>query len=117
MNFKLQSGGNTDRGTLQVTNANNVITWGYKAPGGNGFTNMTTPPQCSSVDPTHPQAGDTLNVSGCSVISGGAMAGSATYTSSGPGNNGKPGFYYTAPPSPKNTSPNDWDAQDSGSGK
>ena len=111
--YKLQIAG-TDSGKLQVTNANNQISWSYKAPSANGFTTMTTQPTYTGT-PMTPAVGDTLNLSACSDSITNPPANSASYTAAA--GTKKAGYFYTAPVSIKNTTPGSWDAEDTGGGR
>jgi len=106
--YKLKIGG-TDSGKLQVSQANSVTTWSYQAEGGNGFNNLATQPTCSG-NPMQPSAGDSLNISLCTTIPN-TPQNAATYRAQS--GSQRAGYYYAAPASIKETSPADWDAQDS----
>ena len=109
--YKLQIAG-TDSGKLQVTNANNTISWSYKAPSGNGFTTMATQPTYTGT-PMTPAVGDTLNLSACTDSITNPPANTATYAAANQPTS-KAGYFYTAPVSIKNSSPGSWDAEDTG---
>lgn len=111
--YKLQIAG-ADSGKLQVTNANNQNTWSYKAPGANGFSNMTTQPTFSG-NPMNPNVGDTLNLSACTDSISNPPANTASYASAA--GSKKAGYFYTAAVSIKNTNPGSWDAEDDGGGR
>ena len=111
--YKLQIAG-TDAGKLQVNNANNQTTWSYKAPNGNGFSNMATQPTFSG-NPMNPAVGDTLNLSACSDSISNPPDNTATFAAANQPTT-KAGYFYRAS-GITGSQPGSWDAEDSGSGK